>query len=472
MTSSSTFLPFSAPYAPADEAIAEDLLRQVECDKAVQARIDARATRLVQAVRARASRLGGLDDLLREYSLSTQEGLALMVLAEALLRVPDDATADRLIADKLASFHEHRNPAGQDPLLVSMADWALGASAHVLTAGRSMEGLVAFLARRLGPTTIRIAARRAMQVLGNHFVLGRTIEEGLARAHLDRSENFYSFDMLGEGARTADDAALYYDAYAQAIGRLGQRAGTRPLPARPGISVKLSALHPRYEARKRTTILPELLPRISQLARLAKTHDLNFTIDAEEADRLEFSLDLVDALLRDPDLAGWKGFGLAVQAYQKRAGTVIDHVVTSARQQGRQIMVRLVKGAYWDTEIKRAQERGLADYPVFTRKAMTDLNYIACAKLLLAARDCVYPQFATHNALTIATIIELATGAGAYEFQRLQGMGEDLYTALREDRSDSRCRVYAPIGAHEHLLPYLVRRLLEMGPIPPSYRGS
>ncbi|WP_034992456.1 bifunctional proline dehydrogenase/L-glutamate gamma-semialdehyde dehydrogenase PutA [Beijerinckia mobilis] len=463
MTSSAAILPFSAPYAPTDESLADDLLRQSEWEPAMRARIKERAAILIRAVRERNSKIGGLDDLLREYSLSTQEGLALMMLAEALLRVPDDATADRLIAEKLAFYPRSRPASGQDPLLVTMADWALGTTAQVIAAGTATDGFNAFLARHIGTPTIRVAARRAMRILGDHFVLGRTIEEGLARARADHGALYYSFDMLGEGARTFEDAKRYYAAYARAIEILGRKAGPHPLPARPGISIKLSALHPRYEARKQEMTMPELLPAVTALAQQAKAYDLNFTIDAEEADRLEFSLDIVDALLRDPSLDGWDGFGLAVQAYQKRALAVIDHVIAHSRQQNRRVMIRLVKGAYWDTEIKRAQERGLADYPVFTRKAMTDLNYIACAKRLLAARDHVYPQFATHNALTIASIVEYAKGANTFEFQRLHGMGEDLYAALHRQVPESRCRVYAPIGAHEHLLPYLVRRLLENG---------
>ncbi len=300
--------------------------------------------------------------------------------------------------------------------------------------------------------------------MGGHFVLGETIAAALRRAGSAQGRVFrYSFDMLGEGARTAADAARYERSYASAIDAIGRAAGNRPLPDRPGISVKLSALHPRYEATNAAAVMAELVPVVAGLARQARTFDLNFTVDAEEADRLELSLDVVAAVLADPALAGWDGFGLAVQAYQKRAAAVIDWVADLAARLDRRLMVRLVKGAYWDTEIKRAQERGLDDYPVFSRKPMTDLSYLACADRLLAARPLIYPQFATHNALTVATILERAGGTEGYEFQRLHGMGEALYAHLLETRPGLACRTYAPVGGHGDLLAYLVRRLLENG---------
>ena len=311
---------------------------------------------------------------------------------------------------------------------------------------------------------LRAAARRAVQLMGSHFVFGQTIEDALERACSKGGRlHRYSFDMLGEGARTEADAQRYFESYAKSIEAIGKSAEPGPFPERPGISVKLSALHPRFEPMSRRRVLAELTPRIAGLARLAKRYDLNFTIDAEEADRLELSLEIVDGLLADLSLAAWPGFGLAVQAYQKRALAVIDHVAAAARHYDRPVMLRLVKGAYWDTEIKRAQERGLPDYPVFSRKAMTDLNYIACARKLLAVRNIIYPQFATHNALTIATIAELSGKTGGFEFQRLHGMAEDLFTALRTELPEIACRTYAPVGVHENLLAYLVRRLLENG---------
>ncbi len=453
---------FVATYAPPDEALAARLLDDAPRDAPGDRRIDARATRLVEAIRAESGGLGGIEDFLREYSLSTREGLALMVLAEALLRVPDAATADRLIEDKLAAGDWTHHEVKSNALLVSASAWALGLSARIIRPGETPETILDSLGRRLGLPALRTATRQAMRLLGSHFVLGQRIEEALGRAGRERAFR-YSYDMLGEGARTAADAEHYSASYAAAIAAIGAAAGNAALPDRPGISVKLSALHPRYEAISRERVLRELTPRVLELARHAKAHDLNFTVDAEEADRLELSLDVIAAVLADSSLKGWDGFGLAVQAYQKRAGAVIDWVLATAKGLGRRMMVRLVKGAYWDTEVKRAQERGLADYPVFTRKAMTDLNYMACARQLLAARPVLYPQFATHNALTVASVIEEAGGVAGYEFQRLHGMGEALYEALIADEPGVACRVYAPVGGHRDLLAYLVRRLLENG---------
>jgi RHH-type proline utilization regulon transcriptional repressor/proline dehydrogenase/delta 1-pyrroline-5-carboxylate dehydrogenase len=452
---------FVAPFAPPDETLAPALLASASRDAAAEARIDARARKLVESIRSRAGGLGGIEDFLHAYSLSTREGLALMVLAEALLRVPDAATADRLIEDKLAAG-DWSKAEGSGAFLVSASAWTLGITARVIHPGETPDGIVDSIVKRLGLPTVRVATRQAMRLLGSHFVLGQTIEEALSRAGSHR-EFRYSFDMLGEGARTAADAARYFQAYADAIAAIGERAGNAALPARPGISVKLSALHPRYEAVSRERVLAELTPRVLELARQAKRHDLNFTVDAEEADRLELSLEVIGRVLPDPSLAGWDGFGLAVQSYQKRAGAVIGWLDDAAHALGRRLMVRLVKGAYWDTEVKRAQERGLADYPVFTRKPMTDLSYMACMRQLLRARPRLYPQFATHNALTVASVIEEAKGAEGYEFQRLHGMGEVLYDALLAEVPGVACRVYAPVGSHRDLLAYLVRRLLENG---------
>ena len=453
---------FRARYAPPDEQIAADLLARARRADEAEARVNARATRLVTAIRASVGGLGGIEDFLHAYALSTKEGLALMVLAEALLRVPDADTADRLIEDKLRAgdwaHHDTRSAA----FLVSASAWTLGITARVIHPGETPEGIVEALMKRLGLPAVRAATRQAMRLLGSHFVLGQTIEEALARAG-SHHEYLYSFDMLGEGARTAADAERYFDAYAGAIGTIGRNGGNAALPNRPGISVKLSALHPRYEPLSRTRVLAELPPKVLELARLAKQHELNFTVDAEEADRLELSLDVIGAVLRDHSLAGWDGFGLAVQAYQKRAAAVIDWIAQAAEALDRRLMVRLVKGAYWDTEIKRAQERGLADYPVFSRKAMTDLCYLDCVRKLLAARPLLYPQFATHNALTVASVIEDAGGTDGYEFQRLHGMGDALYHALLAELPDLTCRTYAPVGGYSDLLAYLVRRLLENG---------
>ena len=420
------------------------------------------AKELVEAIRAKAGGLGGVEEFLHAYSLSTKEGLALMVLAEALLRVPDSATADRLIEDKLAAGRWGDGDVKSTALLVSASAWTLGIAARVIHPGETPETILDSIVRRLGMPTVRAATRQAMRLLGSHFVLGQTIDEALHRAR-GHAEFRYSFDMLGEGARTAADADKYFDAYAGAIAAIGAQAGNAALPQRPGISVKLSALHPRYEAVSCERVLKELVPRLIELARMARDGDLQFTVDAEEADRLELSLEIIAAVLGDASLDGWDGFGLAVQAYQKRALDVIGWIEEVAAASRRRLTVRLVKGAYWDTEIKRAQERGLADYPVFTRKAMTDLCYMACVKRLLAARDRLFPQFATHNALTVASVIEDARGVEGFEFQRLYGMGEALYDALLAELPETACRVYAPVGGHRDLLAYLVRRLLENG---------
>ncbi|MGH6726970.1 MAG: bifunctional proline dehydrogenase/L-glutamate gamma-semialdehyde dehydrogenase PutA [Pseudolabrys sp.] len=465
-TAASDFPQFRAPYAPADEGLAAALLAGAGRSDASEARIDARAARLVNAIRASIGGLGGVEDFLHAYAISTKEGLALMVLAEALLRVPDADTADRLIEDKLRVGDWAHRDARSAALLVSASAWTLGMTAKVIHPGETPEGIVEALVKRLGLPAVRAATRQAMRLLGSHFVLGQSIDEALARAGSHHAF-LYSFDMLGEGARTAADAERYFAAYATAIDAIGRQAGNAALPNRQeggfGISVKLSALHPRFEPLARACVLKELTPKLLELARMAKTHELNLTVDAEEADRLELSLEVIAASLRDASLAGWDGFGLAVQCYQKRAGALIDWTADLAAALDRRLMVRLVKGAYWDTEIKRAQERGLADYPVFTRKAMTDLCYLDCVRKLLAARPRLYPQFATHNALTVASVIEDAGGTQGYEFQRLHGMGEALYKSLLAELPDIACRVYAPVGGHADLLAYLVRRLLENG---------
>ena len=455
---------FTAPYAPDDGAIAARLLATANFSAQQDQRIDRAATRLIGAIRASDDRLGGVEDMLREFALSTKEGLALMVLAEALLRVPDARTADRFIEDKLGDGDFVHHETKSSAFLVNASAWALGMSARVIQPGETPQGTLGRLAKRLGVPAVRAATRQAMRLMGSHFVLGETIEAALARAEPhSKAAARYSFDMLGEGARTAADATRYFNSYASAIEAIGRAADARPLPDRPGISVKLSALHPRFEALGRRRVMTELVPRLIDLARRARVHDLNFTVDAEEADRLELSLEVIAAAFSDASLDGWDGFGLAIQAYQKRASEVIDHIDALARTLNRRMMVRLVKGAYWDTEIKRAQERGLDGYPVFSRKAMTDLHYVACARQLLALRPRIFPQFATHNALTVATVLELAGGESGFEFQRLHGMGEALYAQLSRDHPKLACRTYAPVGSHRDLLAYLVRRLLENG---------
>jgi RHH-type proline utilization regulon transcriptional repressor/proline dehydrogenase/delta 1-pyrroline-5-carboxylate dehydrogenase len=464
MTESSPCPPFTAAYAPDDRVMAARLLETGRLRPDQDGRIDHTATRLIDAIRANDDRLGGIEDMLREFALSTKEGLALMVLAEALLRVPDARTADQFIENKLGQGDFVHHETKSSAFLVNASAWALGMSARVIQPGETPEGTIGRLAKRLGVPAVRAATRQAMRLMGSHFVLGETIEAALARGQPQSGRApRYSFDMLGEGARTATDAERYFNSYASAIEAIGRAADDRPLPDRPGISVKLSALHPRFEALSRGHVMTELVPRLIDLARRARAYDLNFTVDAEEADRLELSLDVIAAAFSDASLAGWNGFGLAVQAYQKRAEAVIDYADGLARALDRRMMVRLVKGAYWDTEIKRAQERGLDDYPVFSRKAMTDLNYIACAQKLLGLRPRLFPQFATHNALTVATVLELVGGDSGFEFQRLHGMGEALYTRLSEDRPALAYRTYAPVGSHRDLLAYLVRRLLENG---------
>jgi RHH-type proline utilization regulon transcriptional repressor/proline dehydrogenase/delta 1-pyrroline-5-carboxylate dehydrogenase len=464
MNHSEGYARFHAQYAPDDVKLTRRLIAAVDLTPGQDAAIAARARGLIGAIRGAGGGFGGVEEMLREYSLSTREGLALMVLAEALLRVPDAATADRLIEDKLGQGNFVDHEARSQALLVNASAWALGLSARIIRPGETPDSIIGQLAKRIGLPALRGATRQAMRVLGNHFVLGQTIDEALGRARSGSGGLYrYSFDMLGEGARTAGDAQRYFESYAAAIDAIGRAAGNRRLPERPGISVKLSALHPRYEAVSRSRVMHELVPLTLELARKAKIHDLNFTIDAEEADRLELSLDVAAAVFTDPSLGGWDGFGLAIQSYQKRAGAVIAWAGELAEKLDRRMMLRLVKGAYWDTEVKRAQERGLADYPVFTRKCVTDLNYTACAAQLIALRPRIFPQFATHNALTVATVLELAGRGGDYEFQRLHGMGEALYARLLDDEPGIACRVYAPVGGHRDLLAYLVRRLLENG---------
>ncbi|SFJ42917.1 L-glutamate gamma-semialdehyde dehydrogenase [Jannaschia pohangensis] len=451
-------MPFAAPYAPADEAIFPTLIQFQTVGKDAMDM----AARLVKGIRAAKTRIGGLEDFLRDYDLSTREGLALMAMAEALLRVPDEATQDKLIADKIgAGDWDGHDPS--DAWLVSAATWGLGLSNRLLRPNDTVPGIMGNLTRRIGGPAVRTGVRQAMRFMGHQFVLGETIKAALKRAQENEAKgSLHSYDMLGEGAKTTADAARYAKSYSDAIAAIGKAAGKRPLPMRPGISVKLSALHPRYEPRNHEAVLAELTPVLRNLMSEAKAHDLNFTVDAEEQDRLELSIAVIEAACAGDILERWNGFGLAIQAYGKRALPVIDWAADLSRRTGQTLMVRLVKGAYWDTEVKHAQVEGHADYPVFTRKAVTDLNYLACAERMLALRPHLYPQFATHNALSIAQIIHMAGDAGGYEFQRLHGMGEALYAAVTRE-TDRPCRIYAPVGGHRDLLAYLVRRLLENG---------
>jgi RHH-type transcriptional regulator, proline utilization regulon repressor / proline dehydrogenase / delta 1-pyrroline-5-carboxylate dehydrogenase len=465
----SDFPRFDAPYAGDDDQLIRHFAARLSLSDSQNTAIDRRATTYIEAIRNNSGSIGGVEDFLREYGLSTREGLALMVLAEALLRVPDALTQDRLIEDKLKEGGWSEHEAHGDSWFVSASAWALGLSARVIRPGETPEGVMRGLVKRLGLPTVRSATKQAMRFLGHHFVLGETIKDALSRAAKSEERGYrHSFDMLGEGARTAEDAKRYFQSYASAIEAIGAHMAkfgkAQTLPNRMGISVKLSALHPRYLATHHDRVMRELVPDLLKLAQMAKAHQLNFTVDAEEADRLELSLDVIAAVFADPSLSGWDGFGLAIQAYQKRAPQVIDFIDGLCQQYGRRMMVRLVKGAYWDTEVKRAQERGLDDYPVWTRKPATDLAYLHCAAKMLEKRSRLFSQFATHNALTVSTILELAgSDRSGFEFQRLHGMGEALYDSLLSGNDRIACRIYAPVGGYRDLLAYLVRRLLENG---------
>ncbi|MEQ9814809.1 MAG: bifunctional proline dehydrogenase/L-glutamate gamma-semialdehyde dehydrogenase PutA [Azospirillaceae bacterium] len=448
-----------------DEAAAVARLMDSAPPAGTRAAISSAAAALIREVRS-GSDPGLMERFLAEYGLSTKEGIALMCLAEALLRVPDHLTINALIQDKIAPADWGRHLGRAASSLVNASTWALMLTGRVLTDGdeaglaRTLRGMV----RRLGEPVVRTAVGQAMRQMGAQFVLGRSIEEATERAARMEAKGYtYSYDMLGEAARTEDDAQRYHIAYSDAIAALAARAKSRDIRANPGISVKLSALHPRYEQSHREEVLSTLASRAQSLALLAKSARMGFNIDAEEADRLDLSLDVIEKLLADPALAGWDGFGVVVQAYGKRAPHVLDWLYRLAETHDRRIMVRLVKGAYWDSEIKRAQVMGLDGFPVFTRKVATDVSYLACARQLLGMTDRIYPQFATHNAHTVAAVRALAgDGRDDYEFQRLHGMGEALYETVRR-QGGLRCRVYAPVGAHRDLLAYLVRRLLENG---------
>ncbi|HEY0941855.1 MAG TPA: bifunctional proline dehydrogenase/L-glutamate gamma-semialdehyde dehydrogenase PutA [Steroidobacter sp.] len=458
-------------YLGDEERIVRSLADAARVSEVQRARIATRAQGLVEGVRNHQSRRTGLDAFLRKYDLSSQEGVILMCLAEALLRIPDDATADRLIADKIAAGDWAAHLSDSESLFVNASTWGLMLTGRIVRPSdadiHDPRGVLARIAGRIGEPVLRAAFRQAMRIMGHQFVMGRTIDEALDRSVDAENRLFrHSFDMLGEAVLTDPDARRYLTAYHEAIQKIGAHSSRRSsIEGAPSISVKLSALFPRYEFTQRDRVLKELAPRLHELAAAARGVNIPLTVDAEEVERLELSLELVEHVARSPELADWEGFGLAVQAYQKRALDVIRWLIGLADSTGRRLNVRLVKGAYWDSEVKRAQERGLAGYPVFTRKVSTDVSYIACARELIAAGPLIYPQFATHNAQTVATIIELAGEAGRkFEFQRLHGMGEELYAQIvGPEKLGIPCRVYAPVGSHEDLLPYLVRRLLENG---------
>jgi len=447
----------------------ERLLDALDLGAGALGDIESYARKLVQAVRDKTVHKGGIDAFLHEYGLSTQEGVLLMCVAEALLRVPDDDTREALIRDKLGSADWKKHLGASSSLFVNASTWALMMTGQVVNMhgykGRSPDAAIRRLVARLGEPVVRESTNQAMRVMGKQFVMGRTIDEALERARDWEARGYsYSYDMLGEAARTMDDAKRYFQAYKTAIRKIGETANGRGPYKGPGISVKLSALHPRYELAQVGRVMDELVPRLRALCLDAAKYDIGLNIDAEEADRLDLSLDCFEAISGDPELKDWQGFGVVVQAYQKRAPFVLDYLADMGKRHGRRFMVRLVKGAYWDMEIKRAQELGLKGYPVYTRKANTDVSYLACAKKLFADTEVFYPQLATHNAHSISAVLNFAGNNRDFEFQRLHGMGEELYEqAIEGDKVGTGCRIYAPVGQHEDLLAYLVRRLLENG---------
>ncbi|HEX3061607.1 MAG TPA: bifunctional proline dehydrogenase/L-glutamate gamma-semialdehyde dehydrogenase PutA, partial [Usitatibacter sp.] len=459
-----------AAYLRDESEALRELIAEARLEPAAAARVQSRARELVRTVRARQGATTGMQSFLREYDLSSQEGVLLMCVAEALLRIPDAATADKLIRDKLSQGDWERHVGRNRSLLVNAGTWGMMLTGRLVSlepeSADNAGTWFARLAARAGEPVVRLALRQGMKLMAEQFVMGRTIEDALERSREDgHAAYLHSYDMLGEAAFTAADAGRYMDAYEKAIDAIGAHAAKHRAGggvfASPGISIKLSALHPRYEYAQRERVRAELIPRVQALAERARAGGIGVTLDAEEADRLDLSLEIFERVFTSPALQGWEGFGLAVQAYQKRSPFVVDWLAALARSQRRRIMARLVKGAYWDTEVKRSQVQGLSGYPVYTRKANTDVSYLACAARMIAAADAFYPQFATHNAHTVATILERMPGGQPFEFQRLHGMGEDLYEQIVA--AGFACRVYAPVGSHEDLLPYLVRRLLENG---------
>ena len=433
------------------EAVA-DMLVQAQMSTDEKAAAEKLARRLVTQVRANRSKASGVDALMHEFSLSSEEGVALMCLAEALLRIPDNATRNKLIQDKLSGGNWQSHLNHSPSLFVNAAAWGLLITGK-LTAANSGQNLGSALTRVVGKggePLIRKGVDYAMRLLGKQFVTGQTIEEALKNGkEREKSGYRFSFDMLGEAAMTQADADRYYQDYVHAIHAIGKDAAGAGVYEGNGISVKLSAIHPRYARAQHERVMAELLPRLKDLFLLAKQYDIGLNIDAEEANRLELSLDLMEALVSDPDLAGFNGIGFVVQAYQKRCPFVIDYLVDLARRNKQKLMIRLVKGAYWDSEVKWAQVDGLEGYPVYTRKVHTDVSYLACARKLLAAQDAVFPQFATHNAYTLAAIYQMGLGKD-FEHQCLHGMGETLYDqVVGEQNLGRRCRIYAPVGTHE-----------------------
>ena len=453
-----------------DEAQAVDaLMAAVQLDADAQKRIDQRARKLVEKVRSKQADRGLLDAFMQQYDLSSEEGVILMCLAEALLRIPDHDTAEKLIADKLGDANWESHLGKSSSVLVNASTWGLMLTGKLVALPDSTQtrfkSTLKRVINRSGEPVVRTAIRQAMRIMGHQYVMGRNIDEALDRSEKKKNTGYrHSFDMLGEAALTLEDADRYMESYRAGILAIGSRKFSGDVFAAPSISVKLSALHPRFEFGQRERVVRELTPRLLELAQLAMANRMALTVDTEEADRLMLTLDVFSGVILDPSLAGWNGFGIALQTYLKRAPEVIDLLAGLSAKSGQRIPVRLVKGAYWDAEIKHAQVEGFTGYPVYTRKANTDVAYIACAKKVLALRENFYPQFATHNAQTIATVTELAGDRLDYEFQRLHGMGRELYDIVMTGEGFRHaCRVYAPVGSHEDLLPYLVRRLLENG---------
>ena len=454
----------------ADETgMVQKLLAAARLEPSASERVNQGARNLVAAVRKRKAEQGVLEAFMQEYDLSSEEGVVLMCLAEALLRIPDDDTAEKLIADKLGDANWESHLGKSSSVFVNASTWGLMLTGKLVALSAGTQGnfktALKRLVNRSGEPMVRTAIRQAMRIMGHQYVMGRNIEEALDRSRQKKNLIYrHSFDMLGEAALTSKDAGRYLESYRSAINAIGSRDHSDSIFSAASISVKLSALHPRFEYSHHQETVALVAPRVLELAQLAMANQIALTIDTEEADRLMMSVDVFSQVLRDPTLAGWNGLGLAMQTYQKRAPALVDFLADLAHKTGQRIPIRLVKGAYWDTEIKHAQVEGLQGYPVFTRKANTDVAFIACSRKVLNNRQAFYPQFATHNAHTIAVITELAGDRLDYEFQRLHGMGEDLYAEVMTGEGFRHaCRVYAPVGSHEDLLPYLVRRLLENG---------
>ncbi|OGV27553.1 MAG: bifunctional proline dehydrogenase/L-glutamate gamma-semialdehyde dehydrogenase [Legionellales bacterium RIFCSPHIGHO2_12_FULL_37_14] len=453
----------NSAYRMPEKAIVEQYIAAATLDDNVVNNIKAEAINLVKALRSAQQKAHRIDVFLAEYSLSTDEGIALMCLAEALLRIPDKVTIDKLIKDKFMQGNWQEHLGKNDSLFINATTFALMLTGKILSPEKANSILTKTLYNFLGKSSasiIRASTEKAMHIMGNQFVMGRTIQEALQNVNPNYA---YSFDMLGEAAITLEDAERYFNAYYAAIEAIGASIKVNAnVYTNPGISIKLSALHPRYQEAKSARVLNELVPKLLALAQTAKKYQMGLTIDAEEAERLDLSLDVIESVYTNKALADWNGFGLAIQSYQKRAFAVIDFIEELASKQQKRMMVRLIKGAYWDTEIKRTQMLGLKDYPVFTHKVFTDVAFQACAKKLLTLTDVIYPQFATHNAYTVAMILELYSSNNQFEFQALYGMGQELYKNITQERKIP-CRIYAPVGKHEDLLPYLVRRILENG---------